>query len=342
MATLIILSAGFVESYMKKTTLFSVFILLSSFSFSQLITGKITDSQTKDPIWYASVYFNGSLTGTVTDQEGNFRLDISKYSNMPVTVSAIGYYSVEISGLSTDSMLLIALQPKVYPISEVVISPDKTIERKRKDYLNLFRTEFLGVTYNSDRCKIMNESDLSFNYYSDQDTLKAFASKPLQIENRALGYNITYYLDKFEYYKKQKRVYFQGSIQFSEAVTFRERPQQYYDRKRKYAYLGSRMHFFRTLFANDSTSTGFAVYDSVNTRLSFTSVVSNTGEGYKFLKVDGSLIVYYYQTFSRITFLLPAVYFDENGYFDPNAVEWDGDLARSRIADWLPYEYVLE
>lgn len=280
--------------------------------------------------------------GTTTDQNGNFSLDISRYATMPITVSAIGYYSVVVSDYSVDIPLIINLKPKIYKIKEVVINPDKSLRRKREECLQIFKNAFLGTTENSQRCKIINENDISFNYYSDHDTLKAFASKPILVENRALGYNITYYLDIFEYYKKSKRIYFSGNILFDEATTFKERPQQYYERKRKYAYLGSRMHFFRTLYAEDSTSTGFTVFDTTSHKLSFKRIVTQDINGQKFVRSTGDLRIYYYQNYSRISFLTLNAYFDQNGYFDPQSFEWDGDLAVKRIADWLPYEYKLE
>ena len=39
-------------------------------------------------------------------------------------------------------------------------------------------------------------------YDPENETLKAFSSKRILINNKALGYNITYYLDQFEYCKK--------------------------------------------------------------------------------------------------------------------------------------------
>jgi len=52
-----------------------------------------------------------------------------------------------------------------------------------------------------------------------RDTLKAYASKSLLIENKAVGYKITYFLDKFEYYRSGKSFIFSGSIVFNEDLT---------------------------------------------------------------------------------------------------------------------------
>src|SRR5664280_3039543 len=89
---------------------------------------------------------------------------------------------------------------------------------------------------------------------SDKDTLKAFASKPILINNNALGYKITYYLDKFEYYKKDRSMFFAGNMIFNEDLGINETQKQLYGERRNEAYLGSRMHFFRALWADDLKS----------------------------------------------------------------------------------------
>lgn len=66
------------------------------------------------------------------------------------------------------------------------------------------------------QCKIINEEDITFNYDSDRDTLRAFARKPIVIHNHALGYIVTCYLDEFEYDKRMKITYFVGETLFNE------------------------------------------------------------------------------------------------------------------------------
>jgi hypothetical protein len=68
------------------------------------------------------------------------------------------------------------MTPKVYEFSEVVINA-KSHVRERKMNLRVFKDEFLGTTSNAMKCDIMNENEITFNYDSDRDTLKAFASK---------------------------------------------------------------------------------------------------------------------------------------------------------------------
>ena len=121
-------------------------------------------------------------------------------------------------------------------------------------------------------------------------------------------------------------------------IIFEKQSKKSFERKRKYAYLGSRMHLFRTLWAEPKI-TDFVIMDQENLVSDIRKLVMQGNNGQKYLKNDGDLQVGYNKNLSRITFLKPEVYFDKTGYFDAAAIEWDGEMARQRIADWLPNEY---
>lgn len=326
---------------MKKILCLSFFIYSFAICYSQVIKGTVIDKQSQCPVGYASVYFDGTFVGTIADQNGNFTLDVSKYVSMPLTISAVGYYSSTTDNFLTATPFIIRLDQKIYSIKEVVVN-GKSLEKERKENLDIFKEHFIGTTTNAKKCIILNENDITFNYYSDGDTLKAFASKPILIENRALGYNVLFYLNKFEYYRKSKRVTFLGSIFFDENITFKEQPKRYYDRKRIHAYRGSRMHLFRTLWSEDSLSTGFTLKDSAFNRVSFKSIVKHDSVGQKYLKYKGRLRIDYYNSKSQILFLKKEIILDKTGYFDPTETRWTGELSKRLIADWLPYEYSPE
>ncbi len=325
---------------MRKLILLFIFISFYTVAYNQVIKGTVLDKNTNDTICFASVYFNATFSGTTSDRKGNFELDISKNRAMPLTISAIGYYSVTLDNFSTAKSLIIYLTPKTYELAGVAVAA-KSLERKRRRNLELFKAEFLGTTASAENCVILNENDITFNYDSDKDTLKAFALKPIQIDNRILGYKITYYLDKFEYYKKKYATFFRGNIIFSEDAANEQSKKQFYERMRKFTYLGSRMHFFRALWANELKPVGFIIKDSAGDFLKYKDIVFQDGDN-KFLKYPGNLFVSYNINSSYIVFLTEKVYFDETGYFDPAGINWKGEMAEQRIADWLPYEYSVE
>jgi hypothetical protein len=158
-----------------------------------------------------------------------------------------------------------------------------------------------------------------------------------------LGYKITYFLDKFEYYRRSNSFIYQGNIIFNEGVTAAETKRALFERKRKHAYLGSRMHFFRTLWENDLASSGFTVENSSHENLVYNNIVIQADGGKKFLKYFENLGVGYFSSkaISTIVFLKDRVYFDDKGYFDQSGISWEGNMAKQRVADILPYEYLI-
>jgi hypothetical protein len=278
---------------------------------------------------------------------GNFELDISKNISIPLTISSVGYYSITLTDYSKDKPLIIYLTPKVHELKEVVIS-SKSLARKRKVYLNKFKDVFLGTTDNARNCEIINENDITFNYDSCRDTLKAFASKPILINNKALGYKISYYLDKFEYYKKLNSFALLGNIIFNEDLANRNPDKQIYENRRKDAYLGSRMHFFRALWANELTTAGFIVKNSADKYLSYKDIVVEENCNFpdsiktckKYLKYRENLQIIYSSSLSDVTLFTPNVRFDKDGNFGLG-LEWGGEMLTKRVGDMLPSEYAI-
>jgi len=107
---------------MKKAILFFLIINLKLVAYNQVIKGTIFDNKTKEKIYSASIYFSGTSVGTLSDQNGDFQLDVSKYSSMPLTISAIGYYSVTLKVFSTGKPNLVYMDPKLFELTEVVVN----------------------------------------------------------------------------------------------------------------------------------------------------------------------------------------------------------------------------
>lgn len=332
---------------MRKFILIFLFANFYIVAYNQVIKGTVLENNTNSPI-IATIYFNGTFVGTLSDLNGNFELDISKNASMPLTISSIGYYSVTLTDFLTHKPLIIYMTPKVYEVKEVVIS-SKSLVKRRIANLNLFKKIFLGSTDNARNCKIINENDITFNYANDRDTLKAFASNPILINNMSLGYKITYYLDRFEYNKKDRSMIFGGSLIFVEDLAIDETHKRSYEIRRKDAYLGSRMHFFRALWANDLESAGFRVKNSAYKYLNYNDIVEDSladslNIHTKFLKYSEKLSILYDTRLTNIVFLKEKVYFDKDGYLDQTGpgISWEGEMMNKRIGDMLPYTYKIE
>jgi hypothetical protein len=330
----------------KVIFLFMALIIASQIDTpAQVIRGSVVDSETGETVSYASVYLSGTTVGTVAGETGEFELDIPRHSNLPLTVSAVGYSSATLEEFSFDKPLKVLLAPLVYDIATVNISA-RSLQRERRSNLRIFREQFLGRTQYARRCNILNAEDITFNYGSDSVILMAIALKPLLVENNALGYTITYYLESFEYCRETGTSLYTGYFNFTDEGSGILRNIK--EARRNNAYLGSAIHFFRSLWADDLQLQGFRVRDHQGNTLSYEDIVFVEG-GQKYLEYTGNLFIsytgnpgseYVFRTSSPVSLLKGRVFFDESGYFDPLAIMLTGEMGKQRVADMLPLEFV--
>jgi hypothetical protein len=328
---------------MNKLVFFLLFTGLCLPAYNQTIKGLILDESTKKPVSFAAIYFSGSFAGTYSDSGGFFELDVTENRSMPLVISALGYYSVTISGFSADKYYRIYLKPKVFELSEVIVSAKGTARerRERKANIRFFRDEFIGITLNSRKCDILNENELVFKYSAKGDTIRAFSMRPLIIENRALGYKLSYDLEKFELSRLKGYFSFSGNIMFLKDLALGDKKPQVFENRRMSAYMGSRMQFMRELWNNNLDSSGFVISDTDNKKYSYDDLVYQRDTLTKHFRKSGLLNIAYFSKVPRTIFTVSkdSVAFTRNGNFDGSAIEWAGEMSRQRIADQLPYEY---
>lgn len=107
----------------SKMTLWCVIcmmLLLPTFVSAQttVVKGSVTDASTGEALIGASVLVKGASTGTVTDIDGNFTLELS--GRKILTVSYVGYQSKDVTVTSTAN-LKIKLEPDSKTVDEVVV-----------------------------------------------------------------------------------------------------------------------------------------------------------------------------------------------------------------------------
>ena len=102
---------------MKRTILFSLLfasLFLSATSFAQqiILSGKVQDAHTKEPVGFASVYLTIALNGTTTDSAGNFSLHVELSSKDTLLVSFVGYslYKVALSSIDNKQPVIIEME----------------------------------------------------------------------------------------------------------------------------------------------------------------------------------------------------------------------------------------
>ena len=92
------------------------------------VGGTVTDLQTDEPIPGVNVLVKGASTGTITDVEGNFRLDVPSEESILV-FSSIGYTTEEVT-VGSQTTIDVALAPSLEQLSEVVVIGFGTQERE--------------------------------------------------------------------------------------------------------------------------------------------------------------------------------------------------------------------
>ncbi|ARS41418.1 hypothetical protein CA265_17865 [Sphingobacteriaceae bacterium GW460-11-11-14-LB5] len=228
---------------------FGNFVTMAQNNFA--ISGVIKAKDGK-PIEAATVFIADSKSITLTDEKGAYFIGGLASGNYELVVKMIGYVSekrnMSINGKSL--VLDIKLADAVVELNSVTIKFDK----KREEYLRIFRDAFLGTSPNAASCEIENTDVLKFK--SKTDYLNATSSDFLIITNHMLGYRIKYLLKDFTFTRASRLTSFDGDCVFEELTGNQEERSEWME-NRKVAYFGSFMHYLRTVFANNAEQNGF-------------------------------------------------------------------------------------
>jgi len=106
-----------------KTCLFIAFLFISAVGLAQItIKGNVTDSETGNPVDFASVGLVGTVYGTETKDGGKFEFT-APVGNYNLSVSFVGYatFTTPITASSDNQIINISLVPDVTSLEEVSI-----------------------------------------------------------------------------------------------------------------------------------------------------------------------------------------------------------------------------
>jgi hypothetical protein len=348
-----------------------VFLILFLFSFGILhaqtiVTGIVTDSLNV-PVPFASVYLSKTTIGNMTNKDGAYTLTIPQNGEYELVTSCIGYQSKK-STLYADGKprtINIRLSLDFVKIDEVnVLAKDKNRIKNYAKFIKLF----LGESVNAENCRILNTEDLYLRKEAESDIITGRSLKPLQIENRSLGYKLTYDLTDFTYDAKFGFLRFSGNT-FFQGLPGNAKEVKKFVQHRLRTYYGSRMHFLRSLFMDSLKRENFKISD-------YEAVMDLDAMENKIEKVqplpENSLKVMREPDFMTIFSLKPLYinYYDNrrdlsteligfepkecestlnfskkikvfrNGHVtDPYSVTWGGVMAVERVADMMPDDF---
>lgn len=110
--------------YIKSFLLFLLLGCCISVS-AQNIQGVVTDSLTNEPIPYLSVFYEGKGVGSITDNDGNYKVETRKGWNK-LTFSAVGYITKVVNIIpGVTKNLNVRMRPDDIMLDEVVVKPKR-------------------------------------------------------------------------------------------------------------------------------------------------------------------------------------------------------------------------
>lgn len=124
-------------SFSKTLLINALIFLFSSFIYGQTIKGKIVGVN-GESIPFANIIEKGTTNGTTSNENGEFSLNVKKLPAV-VTISSLGFVTVEKNVANTDTFLQVTLREDSDVLEEVVISGLATTT-KRSNLANTVST----------------------------------------------------------------------------------------------------------------------------------------------------------------------------------------------------------
>lgn len=229
-------------------------------STSYIVTGKVVDKMSTLPLAGASVFAQNTTFGIATDAEGNFKLKLPNGGyDLVVTFTGYETESIRISTGSDDNKnMVIQVKPKEKSMEEISVVASNEVKDGWQKYGTFFTENFIGKTQMSRQCVIKNPEVLKFFFSKKRNRLKVLANDPLIVLNNGLGYKITFAIDSFTYEYTTNINQFTGYPLFEEMTGTAEQ-QAIWKQNRLQVYLGSQLHFMRSLFDQTLADEGFEV-----------------------------------------------------------------------------------
>jgi hypothetical protein len=241
---------------MQRILLFFLLVFSIPALAQHLIKGVVLDEK-QSPVQRASIFLSNTSVGTRTDDHGEFELSVPD-GKFDLIVSCIGYETWNKTIVTSEiiASFTIRLKTKAAELETIVIEPYEKDGWEK--WGRFFLENFIGTSGYATDCRIKNQDVIRFRFSKKDNELKAYASEPLIIENKALGYTITYQMETFSSNFKNYLLLFTGYPFFS-PMKGSEAKQRRWEKKRAEVYYGSLMHFMRSVYRNKIEEEGFQI-----------------------------------------------------------------------------------
>lgn len=338
-----------------------ILLLFPVFIFAQNIKGKVTNLN-NESMEGASIYLDGTTIGTLSDNNGLFEISASNKYNTLLIVRFLGYEDIIVSNPYEKDFYTFVLVPKTNEIETVLVVKDGFT---RKQKMQLFKEQFLGITKYGKACKILNEDAIDFTYDLDTFIFKATSSEPIKVENPDLGYVIDFDLHNFYVkfnFKTIKSAFVIESMYLGTAKYTDVNSEDKIIKNRKDVYLGSSMHLFKSVIDNSWSPKGFILYEGkysvkpdhyfkvAKANDLYEVTVSKTNNASE-LNLGGISRTGFYADFnllynkkrqSRVIFKTKTFFIDNFGNTTHrDQIVFGGDIGQQKVGNTLPLNFEL-
>ncbi|WP_018630962.1 carboxypeptidase-like regulatory domain-containing protein [Niabella aurantiaca] len=220
----------------------------------RMIKGAVIDSLSGKPVAAASVYFNGSRSGTVTDAKGLFTIASPSQPQLLI-VSNVGYKTIALptNDIQPDQLLTVKMTIKSADLDAVTVRSLKYKPANTRYWKKKFIDYFIGPRDKTADCSILNFDDIALKVSANEEVLKAQSKKTIEIVNHWLGYRIYFDMEDCTINFEKKTFVNFGYARFEDIgkgdTKFKER--------RDAVYQGSLPHFLKSLYSNTLQSNNF-------------------------------------------------------------------------------------
>jgi len=332
---------------MKLKNLFFALVIFPGWMIGQTLTGVVLDHKTDEPLPGATIYIDGTTRGTITNENGFFSIELSSTSPA-VIFRYVGYESLTLDQPNRYTRVTVKLKELVDSLDEVVLEKSLFTHQQK---LAAFTREFLGTSVSGLECKILNPEVISLAYVASEKKLKASAINPIKILNPYLGYELEYSLQAFEisFYKVSLSIHEQVQVFHAGTTFFRDisNDNPKFKKRRKNTYLGSTMHWIRSIYNETLKENGFYLLQkgkTINPTKFYALYQENEGDS-KWIEFaentpEFTQIFISNERNSKVKVTVPKIQISSMGnFFPPNGLLFVGYMGNQRVGDLLPLDY---
>ena len=127
-------------------TIFSLFAFCASpLVQAQEFIGTITDEQSGEPLFGATVVLTGTAVGATTDFDGKFKFNTGKQPPFDITISYIGYLKQEMEVTSLTAPFTVKLASDAVMLEGVVVQEQRVTDKQKESALTVESMDVLAI-----------------------------------------------------------------------------------------------------------------------------------------------------------------------------------------------------